>query len=42
MKERKRVGVVGGSIKKSHAFVIFISIFRCVIFFSLKEPHEYG
>lgn len=35
MKERRRVGVVGGSIKKSHAFVIFISIFRFVSFFSL-------
>lgn len=43
MKERRRVGVVGGSIKKSHAFVIFISIFRFVpFFFPLKKPHEYG
>ena len=50
-RERRReggLGWVGGSIKKSHAFVIFISIFRFVSLFSLfffsplKEPHEYG
>lgn len=37
VKERRRVGVVGGSIKKSHAFVIFISIFRFVSFFPSEE-----
>lgn len=29
--------MVGGSIKKSHAFVIFISAFRFVSFFSSEE-----
>lgn len=39
MKERRRAGVVGGSIKKSHAFVISISIFRFVssFFFASEE-----